>query len=89
MLTLTDWRELSACRDTDPDLFFPVGTTGAAIDQIQAAKEVCEVEFVLVLKGFDRAKGGADLLIQIGLYPSVDWDAVRLPVLNDLDHTFP
>jgi WhiB family redox-sensing transcriptional regulator len=36
-----DWRELSACRDTDPDLFFPVGTTGPAIEQIDNAKAVC------------------------------------------------
>src|SRR5262245_56070614 len=36
-----DWRELSACRDTDPDLFFPVGTTGPAIEQIENAKAVC------------------------------------------------
>ena len=36
-----DWRELSACRDTDPDLFFPVGTTGPAIEQIETAKAVC------------------------------------------------
>ena len=38
-----DWRELSACRDTDPDLFFPVGTTGPAIEQIDNAKAVCRV----------------------------------------------
>lgn len=36
-----DWRDRSACRDTDPDLFFPVGTTGLALDQIEAAKSVC------------------------------------------------
>ena len=38
-----DWRENSACRDTDPDLFFPVGTTGPAIEQIANAKAVCRV----------------------------------------------
>ena len=36
-----DWRSMSACRDTDPDLFFPVGTTGLALEQIEAAKAVC------------------------------------------------
>ena len=36
-----DWRKVAACRDTDPALFFPVGTTGAAVDQIVAAKRVC------------------------------------------------
>jgi WhiB family redox-sensing transcriptional regulator len=36
-----DWRDQSACRDTDPDLFFPVGTTGPAIEQIDNAKAVC------------------------------------------------
>ena len=40
--TATDtWREHSSCRDTDPDLFFPVGTTGPALSQIEAAKKVC------------------------------------------------
>jgi WhiB family transcriptional regulator, redox-sensing transcriptional regulator len=45
LLTLTiesdEWRRTAACRDTDPDLFFPVGTTGPAIEQIANAKAVC------------------------------------------------
>ena len=36
-----DWRKGASCRDTDPDLFFPIGTTGQAIDQIEAARSVC------------------------------------------------
>lgn len=36
-----DWRDHAACRGEDPELFFPVGTTGPALDQIDAAKAVC------------------------------------------------
>ncbi len=36
-----DWRKAAACRETDPDLFFPVGTTGPAIDQIESARCIC------------------------------------------------
>jgi WhiB family redox-sensing transcriptional regulator len=35
------WRNGAACRDTDPDLFFPVGQTGPAIAHIESAKHVC------------------------------------------------
>jgi WhiB family redox-sensing transcriptional regulator len=35
------WRSDALCRDTDPELFFPVGTTGQALVQIDHAKRVC------------------------------------------------
>ncbi len=35
------WRDRAACRDTSPELFFPIGTTGVALDQIDSAKRVC------------------------------------------------
>jgi WhiB family redox-sensing transcriptional regulator len=36
-----DWRANAACRDEDPELFFPLGDTGPALLQIQEAKAVC------------------------------------------------
>ena len=62
-----DWRANSACRDTDPDLFFPVGTTGPAIDQIEAAKAVCRecdakapcLDFALTSSCYDPGPGGS------------------------------
>ena len=36
-----NWREDAACRDADPELFFPVGTTGPALRQIREAKRIC------------------------------------------------
>ena len=35
------WRDRAACRETDPDLFFPAGSTGDASDHILRAKAVC------------------------------------------------
>ncbi len=36
-----DWRQNAACIGEDPELFFPVGTTGPAIGQVEKAKAVC------------------------------------------------
>ncbi|MGH8904598.1 MAG: WhiB family transcriptional regulator [Egibacteraceae bacterium] len=35
------WRDKAACLGADPDLFFPVGTTGPAAEQADWAKAIC------------------------------------------------
>ena len=37
----SDWRYLALCKDTSPELFFPVGNTGSALDGISLAKTGC------------------------------------------------
>lgn len=39
--TALDWRQEGACREEDPELFYPVGSTGAALVQADEAKAVC------------------------------------------------
>jgi WhiB family transcriptional regulator, redox-sensing transcriptional regulator len=36
-----DWRHKAACLDLDPELWFPAGTTGPAVEQAERAKAVC------------------------------------------------
>lgn len=35
------WHQYAACRGENPELFFPVGTSGLAIQQLSEAKTVC------------------------------------------------
>jgi WhiB family redox-sensing transcriptional regulator len=36
-----DWAARGACRQADPELFFPVSAEGPAVGQLARAKEVC------------------------------------------------
>ena len=36
-----NWRSLAACRSADPDLFFPVSSSGASVAQVAEAKAIC------------------------------------------------
>ena len=35
------WRNVAACREADPEMFFPIGSTGMALDQIETAQRIC------------------------------------------------
>lgn len=62
------WRARAACRSVDANLFFPTGSTGSAVAQLQAAKAFCRscsvrrdcLEFALETNQEDGVWGGKD-----------------------------
>lgn len=63
-----DWRDFAACRGLDPDMFFPVGNVGPALEQIERAKDVCRtcvaqvvcLEYAIRTNQDDGIWGGTD-----------------------------
>jgi WhiB family redox-sensing transcriptional regulator len=35
------WRQVAACRFIEPELFFPLSTSGPALEEVAEAKAVC------------------------------------------------
>lgn len=40
-MTGTEWTHQAACRDEDPELFFPISEVGPGARQVEQAKAVC------------------------------------------------
>jgi WhiB family redox-sensing transcriptional regulator len=36
-----NWRPFAACQSADPDLFFPVSSSGKSVAQVSEAKAIC------------------------------------------------
>jgi WhiB family transcriptional regulator, redox-sensing transcriptional regulator len=41
MIERREWTDRAACLGSSPELFFPVGMVGPALEQVAAAKRVC------------------------------------------------
>jgi WhiB family redox-sensing transcriptional regulator len=38
-----EWSSRAACLSSEPDVFFPIGTSGTALDDVVEAKRLCAV----------------------------------------------
>jgi WhiB family redox-sensing transcriptional regulator len=57
-----EWLRKAACAGEDPELFFPVGTSGPVLRDVEAAKRVCArcpvtVECLSFAMGSGRSSG--------------------------------
>lgn len=41
-MTTTNWRDQAACLGQDTERFYPVGSTGRAVEQAEEAKAICQ-----------------------------------------------
>lgn len=74
---MIDFREFAACRELDPELFFPVGTPGApaydrAVGEATAVCARCPVTDACLAFALDTAQ-------EFGIWGGVDLFGSRLP----------
>ncbi|CAL9668404.1 Transcriptional regulator WhiB (plasmid) [Streptomyces sp. enrichment culture] len=80
-----DWRNHAACRNADPNLFFPIGTTGPALIQTEQAKKVCQscpviktcLTWALTTGQYTGVWGGRSEKERRGLYKNRDTAFLR------------
>ncbi|MER5429915.1 WhiB family transcriptional regulator [Streptomyces sp. NPDC002588] len=80
-----EWLRSAACVGEDPDLFFPVGTTGPALRDTAAAKRVCArcrvtadcLAYALGIGQTSGVWGGTDEAERAELLRTVRQDATR------------
>lgn len=79
MLTDLDWREFAACRDVDPEWFFPLGDRWSDADRPGRAKAVCAACPVRAECLADALAGGDAWSIRGGLDPVERASLARRP----------
>lgn len=87
-----DWRLKALCRDQDPDLFFPIGTTGPAERQAAQARAVCAgcpVRVPCLADSLDEADGVWAGLDPAERDPLARAHSVYLAEVARLDSTLP
>jgi WhiB family redox-sensing transcriptional regulator len=78
----SEWMMRGACQRADPELFFPIATTGPALHQVDAAKAVCRgcaVRAACLSYGLETR--------QDGIWGGTTWDeraAMRKPRRRDI-----
>lgn len=68
-----NWRDQAACRDEEPELFFPVGRDGPALKMRAQALDTC-AGCPVMLKCRDDALGSAETA---GIFGGLDFDPSR------------
>jgi WhiB family redox-sensing transcriptional regulator len=80
-----DWMSLAACRDMDPDVFFPTGVGVAGQRQVAAAERICRTCPVQEQCGEQRVRTGASTGVWGGKYRNLK-DPAATRVVSPIIH---